>query len=565
MRRAWALVPALALAIMVLVSPFSLNGRMLTPAQAQNATQYPVERSVDNPVRGGAVSAAPQLSASQLEALQLRKLQLRDRMAASVDNNPPSPPGITGAPVAPSTIGAASRVHGDPAAFVIARNTLNTQASMAGNSTLAEPAAAANGSHIIASGNFAHAEFSTNGGLTWTSISPLPAGPGDAPTPCCGDSDLVFDDGRRVVFHSQLYLNAGLTHSLVRIFIRRAINAVAANCWYDIYQTGPTDTILMDYPHLGLSSNFLYLASNDINTATGAQVARMRRWHLDDLMDCAPAVRETFGFASSIEGQRVIVPAEGTNTQYNMYWAINDNSTTIRLFRWREVDAAVSSVTRVIGASTFGDPDCRGGVGNFDYIRSLNGSITGFNVRSAYGAGRLGVWWQVAADASHTQGHIHAALFREDPLPGAVPWNPVLISQPHIFNNAFCFGYPQPSSNKRGDFGMVLAFGGVAGGGGSAANGAVGIDDDFSSGGSNGAFGIFFATTSGDQNRSDSRYGDYFTLHAWEPCEKFFIGTSFGRHGTTVADVEVRITEFGRNRDYRCWSNWANRRPIPQP
>jgi hypothetical protein len=257
-----------------------------------------------------------------------------------------------------------------------------------------------------------------------------------------------------------------------------------------------------------------------------------------------------------------------------MYWSLAENTTQIRLFRWREEDAVPNQALRRITASTFGNPDCRGGTSNFDYISSLNGSIAGFTRFQAYGRGRLAVYWQVTNDSSHTQGHIHAAVFREDPLPGTAIWNPVLISEPHIFNNAFCFGFPRVTSNKRGDFGMVLAFGGQSGGGGAAANGGVLLDDEYSgdldgAGGlrpqDDGFFGTFFSTTSGTENRTDGRYGDYFTIHAWEPCEKFFIATSYARNSQSVTDLESRITEFGRNRDYRCWSNWANRRPIPQP
>ena len=68
----------------------------------------------------------------------------------------------------------------NPQNLVIGRNSRNTRAQVAGNSTLAEPAAANNGPLVFAAGNFAHAEFSNNGGATWTNI-PLPGGPADAP------------------------------------------------------------------------------------------------------------------------------------------------------------------------------------------------------------------------------------------------------------------------------------------------------------------------------------------------------------------------------------------------
>jgi hypothetical protein len=351
-----------------------------------------------------------------------------------------------------------------------------------------------------------------------------------------------------VVFHSTLYVNSTITRGVVRIFVRRSFTGAAA-CVYDIFNN--TDTILRDYPHLGLTRNHLWLATNEIDTTANTQSAKMYRFNIDQMVDCLATAFSTFSLPSTVLGQRVFVPVGGAEFKEQMYWAAHVNSTTVRIFRWGQADAAPTSVDRVIGVSTFGDPDCRGGVGDFD-------CIAGFSLRGAAGHDRLVFHWQVAADAAHTQGHIHSALFGLTGPSGTVG---SLVAQPHIFNNTFCFGFPVVTANKRGDFGMSLAFGGKAGGLGTAAQGAVGIDDDYTSG--LGVFGTFFTTASGTHNRADARFGDYFTIHPFEPCEKWFSATNYARSGgTAIANINSRYVEFGRGRDRRCYD--AHRNQFPE-
>jgi hypothetical protein len=448
-----------------------------------------------------------------------------------------------------------TQFHGAPSAFVIGRNNKNTHADNAGNSTLAEPAAANHSRMIFAAGNFSHAEFSTDAGVNWVNV-PIPGGPIDAPTPCC-DHDVVIDDGRRVVFHSVLYINGTLSRGVVRIFVRPSFTAPAA-CAYDIF-AGAADAILRDYPHLGMTRNHLWLGTNEIGAVyPGGQAARMYRFAMDAMADCGAVPFSVFQFNANVIGQRIFVPAEGANLKEAMYWGMLVNATTFRVFRWHQTAAAPTQQNFTVSASTFGDPDCRGGTGNFDFIRSIDASLLGFGLRGAVGHDTLAFYWMVAADTAHTQGHIHGAVFR---LLGADGLVNALIGQPPIFNNNFCTGFPMVTANKRGDYGMSFAHGGRAGGGGTAAQGAVMIADDFSSS-APGVFTTFVTTAGGTHNRSDNRFGDYFTIHPYEPCEKWFFATNYALSGgTAVANVNYRVVEFGRNRDFRCYAAFRNQFP----
>src|SRR5439155_24263461 len=212
-----------------------------------------------------------------------RRLELREQMAPPEENNRPSPPEL---PLVRGretqvAVPADAQVLGDPSLFVVGRNSLNTNANSSNGNTLAEPAAANSAKHIFSAGNVRHAEFSTDGGLTYTNV-PIPGGPTDAPI-ALGDTDVIIDDARRVTFWSQLYVNSTVSNGVIRIFVRS--NIPTADCSFDIDPGGTANNILPDYPHIGLTKRFLYLTINAIPTS-GVGFARIYRFNMDQLANC---------------------------------------------------------------------------------------------------------------------------------------------------------------------------------------------------------------------------------------------------------------------------------------
>jgi len=449
--------------------------------------------------------------------------------------------------------------QGKPEEFIIGRNALNSQANNEGNSPLAEPAAANEGINIFYAGNYAHNEYSSDGGKNWTDV-PVPGGPVDAPVPSF-DWDVIYDQARGVTFRSGLYLNDTASNGVVRIFVRREIES-DDNCIYTIDPAGESDNTLPDFPHINISNNFLYLTTNNFGGVAGNR-AQVRRFSLDEMARCRTASFSLYEYLWDV-GQRVFVPAEGARE--DMYWVMHEDVDTLRVFHWAEDSPSPVSLLRDVGATAFGvDEDCTGGTGNYDWWGLLSGTILGFYHRTAVGHGRIHTYWNATSDASHTQGHIHGAIFEERAVgTGHVVGD--LVAEPVIFNNGACFGNPVISANERGDVGMVLGVGGNAGPGGLSARPAVGIDDDFTKG-----LGIFAASggatfaviAAGTHNRPDNRYGDYFTIHPQEPCDNFFNATGYAMNGgVDVGNVNARYVEFGRARDYGCYRRWADEDPV---
>jgi hypothetical protein len=263
------------------------------------------------------------------------------------------------------------------------------------------------------------------------------------------------------------------------------------------------------------------------------------------MANCQTATTNTVTYTGT-DGHRILTPVEGATS--NMYFGVNRTSTVFRIIRWPESSTTLSQFDRTLShGSVFANPDCRGGTGNFDFIeRSTSWSISGFRLRGAVVPGsRLWFMWNVASDSSHTQAHLHSALFTE---PGLAALTPT-----HLFNNStpFCIGYPTLSSNASGFFGLTVAAGGRAGGGGRAAEGYVSVDDNNTTGNS---FAVLTKTASGTHNQSDHRYGDYFTIRKSAHCRNGWVATNYSLlNGNTLpSHVNARYVEFASNNNTGC-------------
>jgi hypothetical protein len=523
---------------------------------AVGATRYPTNAVRVEPTLARDFRPGTPLSAAESRQL-LRELHRLEDVASAGVEVPPGSARVPGGEAAqPSTETAAARFHGVPSAMVTGRNVTDTLARCATTcSTLAEPAAANEGSRVLLAGNNRHIEFSTNGGTSFTASS-FPAGPASAPTACC-DNDVVYDPSRGVTFDSILYLtrNASGTpvNGIIRIFVRRSIDTAPA-CFYDLDYDGTANNVVPDFPHIALGNDFLYVSANRIS-GTSWIGSSIQRLNIDNLSDCVTAAGNTF-IAPTAQGQRVLTPAEGATDV--MYFAWAEDTTDLRIFAWPEASNSASSVLKSVSAMTFGDADCRGGTGNADWADSIEASGLGFASRTVVQEAKnlVSVFLATAADASHAQGHIHGFTFRVGGSPTAL----TLVSSPVVFTTSQCTGLPSVASNVRGDLGVMIAIGGRAGGGGTAGHAAFFMIDQFNPG--PGGFSLTTAVN-GTQNRSDSRYGDYFTVRRHSPDGLFFSATAYALNGgTALSNVDARYVEFGRGRDAQGYLAWRDAVPA---
>jgi hypothetical protein len=461
-----------------------------------------------------------------------------------------------------------------PGALLLGRNNTYTNTS-GSRSTVAEPAAANDGIDVFYTRNW-NTGYSTNGGSTWINV-PIPAGPStagqNAPSFCC-DSDVIHDEARGITFWSALYTRpvpgtnpVQVYNGIVRLFVYTQIpgtgpGLAGAACSYLIDPDGGSaDNVVPDYPHIGLSNDYLYLTTNETAgyPSNTWQAGRVRRIPLDSLADCAAISTNIFSYSSATVGQRVFVPVEGATT--TMYWGALEGCTTVtggkscssfRVYSWPETTTTVTSVLRSISSSIQTNPDCRGGTNNTDFIERFTAwSEQGFRIRGAVGAGNVSFWWNAAQNgASRPQAYARGAVFRASDL--------LLVSQPDIYNSGFCIAFPAVSANMRGDLGLAMAVGGKAGGGGNAVHGDVQIRDDF------GNSSLVIVSSGYTHNPSDNRYGDYYTVHPNWPCGLYWDATSYSFNGGTAgSNTNLRYSEFGRARDWKCYTGWRGHIRTP--
>ena len=190
----------LALLAAVALSRFSAPVVAQVPGAQTIATQ---EVRISATFAGSATGPVMAVPADQRESAYQRLLALREQQAADAFANV-SPSGApASAEVVPATeIGDPTALDASaPGNFLIGRDNRNPRANNPFmGSSLAEPSAANFADAVIAAGNFNHAEFSSDGGATWTDISPDNLG---EPPPvftdfsCC-DQDNIIDQQQRL-------------------------------------------------------------------------------------------------------------------------------------------------------------------------------------------------------------------------------------------------------------------------------------------------------------------------------------------------------------------------------
>jgi hypothetical protein len=496
----------------------------------------------------------PALSLAAREAMVAQFHARREMIAAA------SPATVEGLPV-PSNFVAAGRESGVaamavdvnegmnalPGDLLFGRNNTYTPVGF-GVSNTSEPATANDGPLVFYTTNWS-AGTSADGGATWANF-PIAGGPADAPNFCC-DSDVTHDRARGVTFWSTLYLNAAQTHGIVSIFLKSSPTAAPFCRWNINYGA----TITPDFPHIALTNDYLHLTTNNISNGVAWSYSSDFRMNIEDLIACGAVPLRTNFFAwVGAVGQRVFRPADGGREV--MYFGAPETSTSFRVFHWRDAAAAPTNALIAMAASTFANPDCRGGNNNVDQVeRGTAWSIQGFTVSGAVGRRNdsrfVAFYWNVAADANHPQGHVHGVAVAEGSLG--------LLANLAIWNADMCWSFPAAGANDRGDIGLAAAFGGHAGGGGGAATAAkptVGISDEFASLTPGAPPGTFFVTFGSTDN--SPRYGDFLTVRTHDPCSLAFDAATYGVTGATKVR---KYTEFYRGRDNKCYIGRRNTLP----
>ena len=565
---------AAATAVVSVAAAAYVGGALGAPANPSGPDVVsPTRASVIHRVKG----QRPPVHISVREQRELVERHLDAREALDARSNPagaavqpgaptPEGPPVDGGPEpvnaragSPSTVELARSARASAGGTLIRRNVRNTvsddnELSVNKVLLLNEPAAANDAGEVLYLGN-TYGSRSANLGKDWVPDG-LPGGPAQAPLACC-DADVVHHRSLDTTFSVYLYTNSNLTRGVATIGVRKGTIGGGIDCLYDI---DPGTNRVPDYPHIAVTGKYLYLATNEINSQGTASNTddtwaggAMRRFDATQMANCGGSVPTNlfrYGPTGTTTGPRTFVPIE--NSPSTMYWgAINDGS-RFRLFRWSATSDSVNQYVRALpNPSTFANSDCRGGIGNFDWIeRSTAFTNSGFRLRGAYvpatstEPAKLWFVWNAAADATHSQAYVDSVIIRAS--------DRVVIGGPEIRNSGLCLGFPTISGNANGDFALTVAGGGRAGGGGAPVEGYVSVDDESTSGT---RFSSLTKTARGTHNIEDERFGDYFTIRKDDRCPLAWVATNYAflRGNTSSAHVNSRYVEFGSASDSGCF------------
>jgi hypothetical protein len=388
-----------------------------------------------------------------------------------------------------------------------------------------EPAVANDGKYVFFTANWFSAR-SANNGTSWTYVNPY----SDFPSFCC-DQDVVHDPARRaIIWFRQGVPDAGGVNS---IKVSVSTDGAANFCTYTFSPTNLNaswTTQWFDYPHLSLSNDFLYIATNMFNAADVFQRSLMIRMPLDELSTCAAF---TYSWKT---GTGTWTPVDGATD--NMYWAQHINNTTLRVFKWPESSTTSTYKDVTVPAWSTNAISCITTDGYDACARSDNRILSGWRSdwKSIPGVKMLGFFWNVGADQTFLKPYTNAALIREDTR--------AYIDRPYIYSSSLAYIYASGAPNARGHIGISVT------GVGSYPNHYVGVRDDFSS-----SWTMELVTT-GLKGPNDNKWGDYSRVRPHSPAGLNWVATGWTLDSSFVSVPKFVV--FGRDRDLGAFDRWVS-------
>jgi hypothetical protein len=384
---------------------------------------------------------------------------------------------------------------------------------------------------------------STDAGATWAYTQPDTLFPQVNGMNFCCDQDTIYDPSRDLTFWLIQYSANGTTGNVQRLAIAKGATALANNSWY-YYDFRPEDHCdgndqdgdWFDFPHLSLSNNFLYLASNAFRSRSAATdagefrcttILRLPLTEMSNAVGFSYQSNNTF-WTDTGEFFSYTATQGATGT---MYFTRHVNTTTMQVWTWPESSTTPTAVNVSHASYGTGAYTCSFS-GRNPCGREDDRHITGW-----VGEGVVGWMWDAPGGASGlgTFNFPHVRVIRMN------EGNKAVLQDQAIWNAGHAWIMPSVGINARGHIG-----GTVFTAGGSAHPGCFTFLDDDLVGGLVPLTNFFVqsGTGSGDQDR----WGDYLRTRKGGQLPNQWVGTCFAYEGTTPS-MTPRVVRFGRERD----------------
>lgn len=418
-------------------------------------------------------------------------------------------------------------------------------------SNIDEPSTAMSGRVRFMTGNW-YSAYSNNSGSTWTHLSPFTAFPSADGGFCC-DQVTLYDPSRDMMTWLVQYIKSGSTASdqgRFRIALFRNLrNNIGPAGWiyYDFLPSGlggPATGEWFDYPHMALSNNYLYVATNVFTTTTNVWTRTvMVRLNLDEL-NAGGVIN--FNYLSWTNNFN-FTPAQGAKD--TLYWATHQTTSSIRIFKWPET-GSITFVDKTIPAWTSTNRNtssCPTSDGQDWCLRTDHRILAGAHGwNSATASGDLSFFWNVKQGGAFAKPYIEAVKLRESDL--------AVTGRPYVWSSTIVYHYVAASPNARGDVALSL-FRGVSPG--FFPSSLICIDDDYNGVPPGWSCNVLRTGANGPSNNG---WGDYIAVRPAHPSTFGWQATSFTLQGGKTGDfIEPRNYVFGRERDLNQYYRYYNR------
>lgn len=372
-----------------------------------------------------------------------------------------------------------------------------------------------------------YAANSTNGGATWSSINPYTLfGAVDAGF-CCDQATIAHQGAAITVWLLQYSFSATTNRGSFMLGI--GPDAHTANFGYRLDPTsfGFPAGNWFDFPHLAVSNDFVYLASNVFSGGGPYQGAVVARFNAAQLRtggnvnfsyfrsDSATLPANTFGSARFALGIPGSTPT--------MYWASHVSTTSLRIFAWPD-SGSMTVRDRAIGTWYSGNtpapgPDGRDWTGRHD--SRINGGYQGAQ-------GTMGWAWISNAGGAFPRTFVRLVRFDS---------NFALYGESSAWNPTIAYAYASLAPSPAGHIG-----GTICGGGGTFFPHTLAvIMDDLNGWG----FSDNNYIVAGNSGPATSIWGDYFWTQYIGGNK--WVGTGFAQVGGSAnANAEHHNADFGR-------------------
>lgn len=416
--------------------------------------------------------------------------------------------------------GAAARKASSDAIAIVRKTLLGAVADNDTASEVCEPSVATNGSVVFFTGNW-FAAVSTDGGATFRFVDPYTAFPSPPDMQFC--CDQVVHYVRKIdTFVWLLQYDEGPDGANIQRLAFARSKDVAAGLWrtYDLTPAGlGAAGAFLDFPDLAVGSNFLYVSTNAYDGGDWASsiLVRIPLAGIRSGTISATRVASTQNFNFRV--------AQHTGT--SAYWASHQDTSTLRVFRWREKDAAPTfedvAVARWIGGNGYSSkgPDGR------HWLRRCDPRITGATKAGA------DLWFAWSADkgGANARPHPYVQIARVRASTRK------LVENINLWDGDFATAYPALTTNSRGEVGVSY----MAGGPTRFPSHIVGI--------LTGQRRVVVATA-GTRSPKRSEWGDYLTVRRHYPKSRLFAAAGYTMQaGAGQLDATPGYVLFGRSGD----------------